>query len=205
MSTPTSAPVSGFGQSDPTDNRERLDWRSRYSDPTARFEIRLEAIYLGTLLIGAPMAMLVLWLRGPQYWFALPDHQYSVVLKFGLAWIAGTLGGVVYDLKWLYHVVARQLWHQDRRLWRIFTPHISGGLAFGVVSLVESDLIRIFDRTIMSRSVAVIGLSFLIGYFSDSAIAKLTEVAETLFGTSRSREKHRETPPQEDHPARSRT
>jgi hypothetical protein len=41
----------------------------------------------------------------------------------------------------------------------------------------------------------VIGLGFLVGYFSDSAIAKLTEVAETLFGTVRAKEKHREKPP----------
>ena len=32
----------------------------------------------------------------------------------------------------------------------------------------------------------------MVGYFSDSAIAKLTEVAETLFGTIRAKEKHKE-------------
>jgi len=36
------------------------------------------------------------------------------------------------------------------------------------------------------------GLGFLVGYFSDSAVAKLTEVAETLFGTIRAKEKHQE-------------
>jgi hypothetical protein len=30
----------------------------------------------------------------------------------------------------------------------------------------------------------VVGLAFLVGYFSDSAVAKLTEIANTLFGTS---------------------
>jgi hypothetical protein len=154
-------PIAGFGQSDPTDNRQRLDWASKYSDP-ARKEIRREAVYLGVLLFGAPAAMLTLWLRWPQHWTGLLDPQYAVVLKFGLAW-------------------------------GIFTPHISGGLAFGVIALIESDVIRIFDRTITDRSVTVVGIAFLIGYFSDSAIAKLTEVAETLFGTTRSREKHRET------------
>jgi hypothetical protein len=38
----------------------------------------------------------------------------------------------------------------------------------------------------------VVGLGFLVGYFSDSAIAKLTEIAETLFGTTRAKEKHKE-------------
>jgi len=180
----------GFGQSDPTDSRERLDWTSKYSDPTAHAEIRFEAIYLGVLLFSAPLVMLVLWLGWPRSWLGIPESQYRIVLKFGLAWAAGTLGGVLYDLKWLYHSVARQLWHLDRRLWRVFIPHIFGGLAFGVIALIESEIIRVFDRTITSRSVTVVGTAFLIGYFSDSSIAKLTEIAETLFGTTRSREKH---------------
>jgi hypothetical protein len=33
-------------------------------------------------------------------------------------------------------------------------------------------------------------MAFLVGYFSDNAVAKLTEIADTLFGTSRSKEKH---------------
>lgn len=183
--------IEGFGQSDPTDGRKRLEWTSKYP-PDAQKEIRREAIYLGLLLFAAPVAMLVLWLRFPQYWMRLSDQHYSVVLKFSLAWVAGTLGGLLYDLKWLYHSVARQRWHMDRRLWRIFTPHISGGLAFGVTALIESNIIRVFDRTITARSVTVVGVAFLIGYFSDSAVAKMTEVADTLFGTTRSKEKHKE-------------
>jgi hypothetical protein len=183
--------IEGFGQSDPTDGRKRLDWTSKYP-ADAQKEIRREAIYLGVLLFAAPVAMLVLWLRHPQYWMALGDQHYGVVLKFSLAWVAGTLGGVLYDLKWLYHSVARQRWHMDRRLWRIFTPHISGGLAFGMIALIESNIIRVFDRTITARSVTVVGVAFLIGYFSDSAVAKMTEVADTLFGTTRSKEKHKE-------------
>jgi hypothetical protein len=183
--------IEGFGQSDPTDGRKRLDWTSKYP-ADAQKEIRREAIYLGVLLFAAPVAMLVLWLRHPQYWMGLSEQHYAVVLKFSLAWVAGTLGGVLYDLKWLYHSVARQRWHMDRRLWRIFTPHISGGLAFGIIALIESNIIRVFDRTITARSVTVVGVAFLIGYFSDSAVAKMTEVADTLFGTTRSKEKHKE-------------
>ena len=192
--------IEGFGQSDPTDARNRLDWTSKYP-PDAQKEIRREAIYLGLLLFAAPVAMLVLWLGLPQRWMRLSDQHYTVVLKFSLAWVAGTLGGVLYDLKWLYHSVARQRWHMDRRLWRIFTPHISGGLAFGIAALIESNIIRIFDRTITARSVNVVGISFLIGYFSDSAVAKMTEVADTLFGTSRSKEKHKEDDQAEQSPS----
>ena len=185
--------ISGFGPADPTDNRQPLDWSSKYPD-AARREIRLEAAYLGLLLLFVPVTMLILWLRQPEAWFSLPANSYNVVLKYGLAWLSGTLGGILFGLKWLYHSVARQSWHMDRRLWRIFTPHISGGLAFAVIALIESNILRVFDRQVIDRSVTVVALAFLIGYFSDSSIAKLGEIADTLFGPSRSKERHTEMP-----------
>jgi hypothetical protein len=184
--------VPGFGQADPTDGREFLEWKSKYSDPAAHQGIRFEATYLGILLFVVPLAMLVLWLEYPKHWLRLSDQNYRPILRFGMAWLGGTLGGTLFAVKWLYHSVARQLWHLDRRLWRLFTPHISGGLAFAMVALVGSGLVRIFDSRAVTSLSSIIGIAFLVGYFSDSAIAKLTEVAETLFGTSRAKEKHSE-------------
>ena len=181
--------VADFGPADPTDNRQPLDWESKYP-VVARRHIYGEAAYLGLVLLSLPPLMLLLWLRKPQVWWDLQANDYDVVLKYGLAWLAGTLGGVLFDLKWLYHSVARQSWHIDRRLWRLFTPHISGGLAFCIVALIESNLLRVFDQHIVNRSATVVGLAFLVGYFSDSSIAKLGEVADTLFGPSRSRQRH---------------
>jgi hypothetical protein len=100
------------------------------------------------------------------------------------------LGGTLFAIKWLYHVVAKELWNLDRRLWRLFTPHISGGLAFAVIALVSSGILRMFDAEALSRNSVVVGLGFLVGYFSDSAVAKLTEISEALFGTSRTKGKH---------------
>ncbi len=187
--------VAAFGQADPTDNREPGDWRSKYTDPAAKRGIRVEAIYLGILLFLLPIAMLVLWLEYPKNWLHLSNEKYAILLRYGLAWLAGVLGGTLYDAKWLYHTVARQLWHLDRRIWRLFTPHISGGLAFVVVSLVASGLLKIFDRRAVESGAMVVSIGFLVGYFSDSAIAKLAEIAETLFGMSRSKEKHRPSVP----------
>jgi hypothetical protein len=182
--------VSAFGQADPTDNRGLLEWRSKYEDPEARKEIRIEAVYLAVLLFGIPILMCLLWLELPKNWFHLSDAKYRPILKYALSWGAGTLGGTLFAIKWLYHTVARQLWHMDRRLWRLFTPHISGGLAFGVTALIASGVIRIFDKNATNSYALLVGFGFLVGYFSDSAIAKLSEVADTLFGTSRSKEKH---------------
>jgi hypothetical protein len=181
--------TSAFGQADPTDNRKPGQWETRYADPRAHRAITGEAIYLAVLLFATPLIMIGLWLESPKYWFHLPNEKYPAIIKYGLAWAAGTFGGTLFDLKWLYHSVARELWNLDRRLWRIFTPHISGGLAFAVTALISSGAIRIFDAKAMDSHPSIIGMGFLVGYFSDSAIAKLYEVAETLFGTSRSTEK----------------
>lgn len=198
----SSGNASAFGQADPTDGRQRYDWKSKYSDPAAKREIRAEAIYLGILLFSMPAVMVLFWLGYPRRWLRVSDETYRPLLKYLFAWTSGSLGGVLFDLKWLYHTVARGLWHQDRRLWRIFTPHISGGLSFFVLALVASGGLRIFDGKATDSLALVLGLGFLVGYFSDSAIAKLTEVAETLFGTIRAKEKHRE---QEIDSCRSRT
>ena len=187
MNQPTRVP--GFAPSDRTDGREVLDWQSRYSDPAAQRSIRHEAVYLGVLLFLVPTGLLTLWLDGPKYWLSIPAAKYPAISKYGIAWIAGTLGGTLFNLKWLYHAVARGLWNMDRRLWRIFTPHISGGLAFAVIALISSGIIRVFDRAAVDSGSLVAGVSFLVGYFSDSAIAKLSELAETLFGSSRTNTK----------------
>src|SRR5262249_13664205 len=92
--------------------------------------------------------------------------------------------------KWLYHVVARKRWHMDRRVWRFCTPLISAGLAFAMVAIVSSGVLRIFDPKAFDSPSMILGFSFLVGYFSDSAAAKMTEIAETLFGPSREKEKH---------------
>lgn len=189
MNKPSRIP--GFAPDDPTDGRERLEWRSKY-EPDALRHIWFESAYLACLLLIIMIAMAILWLNYPKYWLGLTDQKYQRFLKYGIAWLSGVLGGTLFVIKWLYHSVARQMWHLDRRLWRFFTPHISGGLAFAIVALVSSGMFRIFDRQAVESLSQVVGVGFLVGYFSDSAVAKLTEIAETVFGTSRGRERHKD-------------
>lgn len=182
--------IPGFGASDPTDNRRLLDWKSRYPNEAAK-EIRIEAIYLGFLLFLTPFLLLAFLSHFPRFIWCKFDAPAQVALtRYGLAWAGGMLGGTLFAIKWLYHVVAREMWNIDRRLWRLFTPHISGGLAFAVIALVSSGIMRVFDSRATNSHAVVVGLAFLVGYFSDSAVAKLSEIADTLFGTSRSKEKH---------------
>jgi hypothetical protein len=126
-----------------------------------------------------------LWLEYPKNWFGLSDQKYQCILKYGLSWVSGSLGGTLFDVKWMYHSVARKTWHSDRRLWRFFIPFISGNLAFVMVALISSPIFFIFDRKAVDSLPLVVGIGFMVGYFSDTALAKLKEVSLNLFGSNR--------------------
>ena len=179
----------GFAPANSTDGRQLLDWQSRYTDSAARKAIQGEAFYLAAIFFGVPLLVVVLWLEYPKNWLCITDEKYQMLFVYSLAWLGGTFGGTMFDIKWLYHSVAKQIWHLDRRLWRVFTPHISGGLAFVVVALISSGLLRVFDRCATESKSLVFGLAFLVGYFSDNSIGKLAEVAGTIFGSVRTDKK----------------
>jgi hypothetical protein len=169
----------GFAPEDFTDGRRLGDWRSRY-EPQAWRSIRWEAAYLVAVLTVAAIGMFLVWLGYPQRVLRLSDQQSSVFARHALGVLSGILGGVVFGMKWLYHSFAKQLWNIDRRWWRYFTPVISGGLAFAMILVIES--FGVFDPTLVSTSGRTTAFGFLVGLFSDNALAKLAEVAQTLFG-----------------------
>jgi hypothetical protein len=137
---------------------------------------------LAVILVAAPAFLLLTYVKVAT--FGLELQQYAVVSHYAYAWLGGTLGGAVFSIKWLYHTVAKGTWNEDRRLWRIFAPHLSAGLAFAVALLIEGHAITILDRAVVSESRTVVGLSFLVGYFSDPVLGRLADVAKSLFGSS---------------------
>lgn len=173
----------GFAPNDPTDGRRPYEWESRYPAAAIR-NIRIEVAYVVCLLFLAPSLMFVIWREEPKSLMSFTNSQYETFSRCCYSWLGGTLGGVLFDVKWLYHTVARGNWHLDRRLWRMLTPHISGGLSFAFVLLSSSGLLRIFNTEELSRPSVVLSVSFLVGYFSDAATGKLAEVATTVFGTT---------------------
>ncbi len=54
-----------------------------------------------------------------------------------------------------------------------------------MVFLVASGLLEIFDSTFIEHPIRVMAFSFLVGYFSDKALAKMADVADTLFGETK--------------------
>lgn len=177
----------GFAPADLSDGREKLEWKTRYPDRGAKLGIIAEAAYLAILLFGLPVLLVLTWLGTFNDVLSLNNHDYHVLATFGEAWLAGTLGGAVFSMKWLYHTVGHGSWHADRRLWRIFTPVVSGVLAFALIALVTSGLFDVLDSEKLRTPSAVVGLSFLLGYFSDNTIAKLAELAERLLGPAKER------------------
>jgi hypothetical protein len=174
----------GFAPSDPSDGRKPGDWQTRYTDPKAKRAICFEATYLGFLLVFTLVALSLMLLERPQEWLGLQGNEIQRFNLFVGAWVSGTLGGTLYAIKWLYHMVASNWWNIDRRLWRLFTPHISGTLAILLVIMISSSLFGFFDPGSVDRLNFVIAFGFLTGYFSDAALAKLSDIAMTVFGKS---------------------
>lgn len=168
----------GFAPDTPTDYRKKGEWQSRYPKEANKIII-YEAIYLSILFISVLSFTFIV--TTDLIAFLKIGSAYK---KYIIAYLGGTFGGILFDIKWLYHSVAKNIWHMDRRLWRIFTPHLSGGLALVIVILISSGILNIFDEESLNTLSTAFGLGFLIGYFSDAAIGKLSEVAATFFGAT---------------------
>jgi hypothetical protein len=177
----------GFAPHNPTDGREVGEWKSRYDGTGAIREIRIELFFIMTLFFFCPFIIMITWMGLLQEKLSLSDIQYAYLTPYIYASIGGLLGGTLFSLKWLYHSVAKGMWNLDRRLWRFITPILSGGLAFVSVVFVKSGLFTAFDANALSSGSMSFSMGFIIGYFSDSFMAKLAEIAQTLFGASSKR------------------
>lgn len=164
-----------------TDGRPRLDWISKYEHDAVR-QIRLDAAYIGVLMITVLIAVLLTW-KGTAYDILAQDCancSRGTFNKYAYFFLGGHLGGVLFGVKYLYKVVARGYWNMDRRLWRLFSPFLSGGLALVVGALLDSGVMGLTVK--VASGAAYFSYGFITGYFADRAIDKLQEVAETVFG-----------------------
>lgn len=183
-------PVSSEDDGINTDDRHRGDWESIYS-LEARKEIRLDGWIAGGIFIGTLIALFLTW-NGTAYSFLAGDCsrcRQASFYRYAYFMLGGLLGGSLFGIKYLYKVVARARWTLDRRLWRIFSPLVSGGLAVAVAALTDSGILGLTTKAIGGSS--YLSLGFIAGYFADSALAKMQEIAETIFGST-DRHRHAE-------------
>jgi hypothetical protein len=170
-----------FAPQDLTDGRKEHDWKTRYPR-TAWAWIGFELAYLFVLLGLAPVTLYLLWHGTLQDWLSLDGTEPRAFARQGYGWVAGTLGGTVFTMKWLYHGVAHGWWNRDRLPWRLMAPHLSGALSFALLAFLASGLIGFFDQGKLRSPEFIVALGFLFGYFSDHALGALALVAKNLLG-----------------------
>lgn len=181
-----SLPNSEFIGGDFSDERKLGDWKTRYPEKEAKRAIVLEAVYTAALLFICPISLFVIWLvKCNHIDLSMQKNQCALFCRYAYAWFGGLFGGTIYTMKWLYHSVAHGQWNIDRRFWRYLSPHLSAALAVAFIWMIDSELLSVFDGQAVEKTPVVLSCSFLVGYFSDRAVAKMSDIANVLFGVSK--------------------
>lgn len=185
--TPKISNAAGFAPNDLTDGRELGNWKSRYSDAEAQKEIRWERNYLIIIFCFNIVLSVAVGIFLSVYSNQL-SFDTTNLGKYFFAWAGGTLGGTMFCAKWLIHAIAKNTWNFDRQIWRILTPHLSASLALVFIILINSEMLNIATPKSLTIH-KCFGIGFLVGYFSDNAVGKLTELAQVVFGSGLSNKK----------------
>ncbi|MBU1657728.1 hypothetical protein KKG72_01575 [bacterium] len=168
---------------DETDGRKAYDYKSKY-DSTARTEIRYEAIFLMILLLFSIFILFYTWKGGIYSFLDIGASQELIAKKYIYYSAAGMLGGIIFGMKFFYRAVARGLWHQDRRVWRLLSPLISAIVALITGVLIDASLLKTEEVT---SGAAIVSIGFLAGYFADEAVGKMYEIANVIFGANKNK------------------
>lgn len=181
-------PSSAWNAADPTDGRRPYDYKSKY--PTCiKVQIFLEATYLA-LILAASFYFLV-WIFAENMALChttLKFQDLNIKLQQMAAFsTSGFIGGAMFGLKYLYHVTARGQWHEDRRVWRVFSPLLAAALSTMIGILIDGGFVHVAESATGDKqdlSTSFVSIGFIVGYFSDTALAKLQEIATVLFGSN---------------------
>ena len=181
-----------FAPRDLTDGRRAFDWQSRWP-AEARKRIGLEGLIVVAYLL---VSMVCLWVLADEAFVTMyanpgsdisaeqPLRQGQFTMAALMCGLSGLAAGTLFSVKWLYHSVAKGNWNEDRIYWRLLTPIVSGVLAFMMFFLLRSNIFAVFDPHSIAKPSTSIAVGFIVGYFSDTALAKMAEVANSLFGVT---------------------
>lgn len=172
------------------DGRKLGFWSSRYN-LRAWTQIIVEFVLLFLYLVVANYFLLDSITEKPDE-YAREGFIYSSFLGVYVAddkaqWIAlglaGFVGGAVFDLKWMYHSVAKGIWNVDRCLWRIIVPFNSAMVSLFTGFLCASGVVPLLRNESFDDYYVLLGFGFVFGYFSDNILAALQNLAKKAFGT----------------------
>jgi hypothetical protein len=175
-----------FAPFDLTDGRNPYEWWTKWPK-RPRKQIVIEAVLLIGVALSLPFLLLWAWDSRLALLLNVPTERANTFNIYATAWLGGILGGNTFALKWLYHSVAKGIWHRDRIFWRVSTPIISGALSLALTALVRSKILPVLSVEPLTRMSGVLAFAFVVGYFSDNAIAALLRLAERLLGESKQR------------------
>ncbi len=177
---------------DPADGRLTGEWASRYHF-SAWLQIVAELAYLLCLLATLSFVTIYIGMsitsadrKAAVIRLALADLSlHRELTQWVIVALSGGVGGIIFDLKWLYHSVAKGLWTRDRVLWRLLVPIISSVVSVFLAFIVVSGLLPFIKNETFRSTYFALGFGFLFGYFSDNVIAALQNFAQKYIGTTK--------------------
>ncbi len=175
--------------SEDTDHRALFQPSTRYEQRHRDSQFR-ECVYVIVLLVLSLVALALSGLGIIDQIFVHWGVSSDVVLaarRYEYISCAGLLGGTVYGAKWLYHAIAKGMWHEDRQAWRYMSPWIAVGTTIGICTLLTAGFFRgETGQTLSASAAGMCGMGFLVGYLADSFLAKMKEVTRVIFGETES-------------------
>jgi hypothetical protein len=178
---------------DDTDGRKRYQWVSAYPS-NAKFQIWCETAFVTLVLAAALTGIYLTWYGTLTDLLACKTCSPITLRRYSYFFFSGMLGSILFGGKYLYHVVARGYWHQDRRLWRVLSPFLAASLAVVIAAAIDSGMLGISFRA--GSHAACVAMGFFSGYFADKALAKMSEISDVVFGVrdvGRNPSKHENT------------
>jgi len=119
-------------------------------------------------------------LRGTEISFSLGPETLVILVMI----IAGAIGACVFSLYAIAHHLGRVHDFEARwAAWYVLRPFIGAGLAMIFYFLLRGGVLTIGANLQSLNLIVVAGLSGLVGMFSEQALRKTRDLADTIFGS----------------------
>ena len=174
---------------DKTDIENKEQWKKTVAIMVSVYTVAILSIGLYTFTSiwpsnSADLATnqtMTVTLRGTGVSFQLgPETQLLLVMI-----IAGAIGACVFSLFAIaHHLGAQKDFDVQWQAWYYLRPFVGAGLAMIFYFLVRGGVLAIGANLQGLNLIVVAGLSALVGMFSEQALHKLQDLADTTFGAA---------------------